>query len=476
MFLSYFTLLVALSLSAVAAWYSIVGLTAIFAAAVIPIVIMGGILEVAKLTATVWLHEHWARCRWLMKSYLVSAVIILMVITSMGIFGFLSRAHIEQSAPIGDTAAQIEIIEEKIEIEQQVIAQYRQDLEILNQQIERFSELGAVTRGVNARATQQAERETIFDQIAQSQSMITELRQQRAPLAADIRKIETEVGPIKYIAALIYGDNPDQNLLEKAVRWVIILLVVVFDPLAIMLLLAATESLRWRKESAPAYEPDDGPLTDSQLEEIQAAVDEWKRDNQSIDEMEPAAPKTVVSEQQVPVSQSHPYLHKDFSHFENLQPMVVPVETAPDEDDDDAEELPGVKAAIKKWKSLNPNDTIKNQRHLLQRGDTTELPWMALVEELPDIEPQHSFGAQLPSTGHKRDTHVRTDLVPNRVFKHNGTDWIEVDKHQNDSYTYNTAYVDHLIEKIALGQYDPDLLSESESEQVALRLQQKAQE
>jgi hypothetical protein len=115
-----------------------------------------------------------------------------MIITSMGIFGFLSRAHIEQSAPIGDSVAQIEIIDERIAIEQEVIEQYRRDLTILNQQIERFSELGAVTRGVNARAAQQEERQAIFDRIEQSQQTITDLRQQRAPFAADVRKIETE--------------------------------------------------------------------------------------------------------------------------------------------------------------------------------------------------------------------------------------------------------------------------------------------
>ena len=111
---------------------------------------------------------------------------------------------------------------------------------------------------------------------------------------------------------------------------------------------------------------------------------------------------------------------------------------------------------------------------MLQRGEISELPWLALIESLPDIDPVHSFGTQLPRTGHKRDTYVRTDLVPNRVYKHNGSDWIEVDRNLNDSYTYNTAYIDHLIDKIAQGQYDPDLLSESESEQVSVRLQQKS--
>ena len=482
MFLSYFTLFVALSLSAVAAWYSIIGLTAIFAAAVMPIIIMGGILEVAKITTTVWLHEHWHRCRWLMKLYLVPAVGMLMLITSMGIFGFLSKAHIDQVLPTGDAAAQIQILDERIVIQQEYINQARKDMTVLNDQIDRYNELGAVTRGVRAREQQKQEREELLSQIDTAQQTITQLREQRAPLATSVRAIEAEVGPIKYIAALIYSDNPDTDLLEKAVRWVIILLVVVFDPLAIMLVLAANQSITWRREqlavpATPAYEPDDGPLTEEQIEQIKESVTtpDVQDDPHSAGWMFNAhTPKT------------HPYLNAGFDNgFKDLKPMVAPPNPEPvvlhtvldDHDDDDdfePDETPSVKAAIKKWKSLNPNDTIKNQRHKFHRREIAELPWMALVEELPDVQAQHGFGSQLPKTGNKRDTFVRIDQVPNRVYKHNGSAWIEVDKHLNDSYTYNSAYIDHLIDKIAQGQYDPDLLSQSESEQVTSRLTQKS--
>jgi hypothetical protein len=469
MFLSYFTLFVALSLSAVAAWYSIIGLTAIFAAAVVPIIIMGGILEVAKITITVWLHEYWHRCRWLMKVYLVPAVVLLMIITSMGIFGFLSKAHLDQAVPTGDVQAQVALLDEKIQTQRDNIATARAAIQQMdnqvNERLARSDDDRGAERAVQIRRNQARERTALQRDIAAAQAEIAALNQERAPVAAELRKVEAEVGPIKYIAALIYGDDPDANLLEKAVRWVIILLVVVFDPLAIMMVLAATESLKWRREQKssppPAYEPDDGPLTDAQLQQVQASVAD-----------------TIVSEPETEKSilEQHPYLTKGFPHFENMPPMVAPTESVPESATEEPDEPPHIKEAIKKWKTANPNDTIKNQRHMLQRGEIAELPWIALIEELPDIEPVHSFGTQLPRTGHKRDTYVRTDLVPNRVFKHNGIDWIEVDKHLNDSYTYNTAYIDHLIEKIALGQYDPDLLSESESEQVALRLQQKEQE
>ena len=486
MFLSYFTLFVALSLSAVAAWYSIIGLTAIFAAAVVPIIIMGGILEVAKITITVWLHEYWNQARWLMKAYLVPAVVLLMIITSMGIFGFLSKAHLDQAVPTGDVAAQVALLDEKISTQRDNIATARAAIQQMdnqvNERLARSDDDRGAERAVQIRRNQARERGALQREIAAAQAEIAALNQQRAPVAAELRKVEAEVGPIKYIAALIYGDDPDANLLEKAVRWVIILLVIVFDPMAIMMVLAATESLKWRREALAesAYPPDDGPLTQQQLDKIQTAVADLPVGNA-------VTTQELFPEQEKSILDQHPYLTQGFAHFKDLKPMAAPAKSAAtlevvkyieseaeDNNEPDADEPASVKEAIKKWKAANTDDTIKNQRSMLKRGEIKELPWMALVEELPDIDPEHGFGTQLPRTGRKRDTYVRTDLVPNRVYKHNGVDWIEVDKSLNDSYTYNTAYIDHLIDKIAQGQYDPDLLSESESEQVSVRLQQKS--
>ena len=121
MFLSSLTLFVALSLSVIAAYYSIAGLAAIFAAAAIPIIIMGSVLEAAKIVATVWLHEYWNQCRALMKLYLVPAVVMLMLITSMGIFGFLSKAHIEQTSAGEESVAQVERLTTEIVRQQDVV-------------------------------------------------------------------------------------------------------------------------------------------------------------------------------------------------------------------------------------------------------------------------------------------------------------------------------------------------------------------
>ena len=245
------TLLVALSLSSVAAWYSIIGLTAIFAGAVIPVIIMGGILEIGKITTTVWLRKYWNRCGFLLKLYLVPAVIALALLTSMGIFGFLSKAHMEQGVTSGDVQAKIALYDEKIKTSQDNIDVNRKALKQMDEAVDQImgrstTETGA-DKAVAVRRAQQKERGRLLAEIEAEQKKITALNEERAPIAAEVRKVEAEVGPIKYIAALIYGDNPDANLLEKAVRWVIILIVIVFDPLALTLLLAATKTFEWER-------------------------------------------------------------------------------------------------------------------------------------------------------------------------------------------------------------------------------------
>lgn len=250
---NYLVLLVAIALSAVAAYYSVVGLAYIFSAAVIPIVVMGSVLELSKLVAASWLYRNWSIAPLAIKYYLITAVTILIFITSMGIFGFLSKAHLDQSSPTGDVVAQIEFIQERISIEQEKITSSRNSLRLLDEQVSRFTELGAVSRGVSVRQSQQEERQLLLKTIQSAQSEIISLRETQAPLSQQLRQVEAKVGPIKYIAALIYGDNTSAELLEKAVRVVIITLVFVFDPLAVILLLAANISLKNQPKPKKSY-------------------------------------------------------------------------------------------------------------------------------------------------------------------------------------------------------------------------------
>ena len=243
----------ALALSTSAAWYSIIGLTAIFAAAKIPIIIMGATLEVSKLVVASWLYRNWKEIPFLMKTYLTGALLVLMFLTSMGIFGFLSKSHADQSMNSGDVLAKIEMLEQKIQFEQTKIDSAKTALAQLdaqvNEMIGRSTSTSAINRSITIRKQQDKERSVLIQSIEESQSRINELREELIPYKTQNRQLEAEVGPIKYIAALIYGENPDENLLEKAIRWVILLIVGVFDPLAVVMLIAANWSMRHRSES-----------------------------------------------------------------------------------------------------------------------------------------------------------------------------------------------------------------------------------
>jgi len=245
--MTYLLFAVALGLSAVAAYYAVVGLIAIFAAAVIPIAIMGSLLEASKLVVASWLYRNWKEIPLLLKSYFTVALVVLMLLTSMGIFGFLSKAHLDQAIPTGDVQSKLALIDEKIKTEKENINASRKELSQLDAQLDqtisRTTDQGGTERAIQIRRNQQKDRNRILTEIGSAQTKIAKLNEERAPIASEVRKVEAEVGPIKYIAQVIYGDA-DTDLLEKAVRFVTILIVLVFDPLAVLMLVAANWQLR----------------------------------------------------------------------------------------------------------------------------------------------------------------------------------------------------------------------------------------
>ena len=818
MFLAILVLLVALSLSGIAAYYSIIGLAAIFAAAVIPIIIMGGILEVAKLTVTVWLHQHWNRARWVMKLYLVPAVAVLMFITSMGIFGFLSKSHIEQTSANTESLVQVErivseiaraeagiarseqkiakaesstgnnnaSIQQQIDTEQQRIDQayerikpaiaeqnaiienarksdttkvepyleqlkgldaelarldtnakeyetalsnvgkdtsaidaqvapYQQQIDQINSELDtlqRLSKSGstaeikkfqqtigiksdgifgsdtakrtnewkannqkridqlsrtitqlrkdnesnldkerdrlrgliAASRGTDLQAIKNRKLDVLkridevrnqespavksaIDQIAkiragadaqvaQSQKLINGLRnsltvgvdskvetiiaeetakiksanaaldqlvEQKFALESKSRQLEAEVGPVKYIAELIYGEAADQNLLESAVRWVIILIVAVFDPLAIMMLLAATESFAWRRQDkgnlivqetdnkvpSPIAPQENETATESNTAESESGrADEnteeiGNTDNQVRTEVrgdtedsqkvvtvhvehivlpepeEETPPQSIIKVPDEPLFPEHgtpeakafsddiiaAAMAKQFGSkldtetkkieeevqesiiLEFMQPAQEPDDASTDseitttdqeetadlgeprqpeatveaetiedselfawkeEDEGDPE-----KRAKRIWKRLNPENTLKEQEQLLDSKQITELPWQQYVQASDSELDQYTradFGTQFPTHPIKGDTFVRVDFLPSRLYKWNGTQWIEIDKDNTDAFTYNEEYIQHLIEKLGSGEYDPELLNDAERAQIEQQL------
>lgn len=537
MFLTYLVLVVALALSAVAAFYSIIGLTVIFAAATVPVIIMGSILEVAKLVVTVWLHEYWQQVKLSMKLYLVPAVLILMFITSMGIFGFLSRAHIEQTAAGVESQAQVERVSKEI-TRQTAIADRAQirfqqlqttglgaDTNVQNQidteqarinsayqriqpaideqnaiianqtrlyteQIDRidrdlamlqsYIDTGEVAKAqsmIGSRAdgrwgpataaamrtwqdaqnqqrqslTQQLKdldasnatvrsarqeiqrvRQQVDEQIAQSNQLINRLRQQvgqastadvetalqeqqqiirlanqeidqltqqRYQFEIKFRKLEAEVGPIKYIAEFVYGDQADKDMLEKSVRWVIVIIVAVFDPLAVMMLLAFTESRAWHRAKT-------AQLPVSPLPPAPA----------------PAPAPSVIRNRS------------------NRKFMFTPA--------------PAVEPLVN-------SDT---------KIDISEQAADPVVLREENAIPMVSFGPAWPDNPVKGYMFLRTDYVPTKLFKFNGNKWIEVDKELTDGYVTNRSYIEYLMRKIESGEYDPELLNQAELAEIETHL------
>jgi hypothetical protein len=501
------TLLVALSLSSVAAWYSIIGLTAIFAGAVIPVIIMGGILEIGKITTTVWLRKYWHRAGWLLKLYLVPAVIALALLTSMGIFGFLSKAHMEHGISTGDSQAKLSLYDEKIKTQRDNIELARKALTQMDNQVDQRLSRGdsenSAERAVQIRRQQAGERTKLQKEIGDAQKEIAKLNEERAPIAADNRKIEAEVGPIKYIAALIYGDNADNNMLEAAVRWVIILLVIVFDPLAIALVLAANASRDWDKEkdeegdsplgnetpstpavTEPEYEPDDGPLTDDQIKQITAMAGTPKHPincymcgtelmdapgiglfcpNKSCDVKD--GPFEEPEEKPKSLLEQHPYLSKPFVSFD-VKPMVSTKEKSVEETITKVM----VKSDEKPYTELEGGYVMFEDKHYQKDALKSLRPDIFMVTADSQRTISTNFGIKFPDDANKGDVFVRVDSLPNRVYKYDGRKWIEVQKDQSDTYLYNQKYIKYLVEKIEKGEYDLDLLSDSEKEQIELFL------
>tara|TARA_Y200000002_G_scaffold325631_1_gene287842 strand:+ start:390 stop:2264 length:1875 start_codon:yes stop_codon:yes gene_type:complete len=546
-------MLTALAISAVAIYYSVAGLAAIFAAAALPIIIMGGILEVSKLVTAVWLHRYWDSAKWWLKYYLTTAVVVLMLITSMGIFGFLSKAHIEQTSAGEESQAQIVRIESELGRQENIIDKaenkikelettgtggqaniqaqidkeqeridtayeriqpaideqnkiisnvselYQKELDkidlelktlqgyIDNNEVKKAQQMvGARADGAfgsrTAKAFQEfqekkkeerkewlqkiqdaAQSPTVIQareeikrlranadkQIAESNKLINKYRdklsadskvditsmieeqylkikkansqidtltEEKYTLQGEYRKLEAEVGPIKYIAEFIYGDNADRDMLEEAVRWVIITIIFVFDPLAVLLLIASqytfqyarrkkNENKEWKDyEKARAQKIVDNQkyedVSDEELEqELEEEVKFEDVDQETLDK-EAELDKTFENEVEKnlqPTFDLDPSIdekiEKEIKKYdEEIKEEADTIAQAYKEDKpkierlteaqiDELDQHPQWTEAKRKWKDENPNRTIKSYKERYLLGEIDEFPWESYLED-----------------------------------------------------------------------------------------------
>ena len=247
MFLTIITFISAISISIIAAGYSILGLATLFAGAAVPIIAMGSALEVGKLVAASWLYHNWKTdIPRSLKAYLFTSIIVLIFITSIGIFGFLSKAHLDQVKPTAGNTEKIALIDKQIKQEELIIERSERTLNQLDKALDVYIDKEYVSRGLKERKKQKEERDLLNKSINEAMEKIANLNNSKSSIAIEQLKLEADVGPLKYVAELIYGDNA-QDHFDSAVRIIILILIFVFDPLAVLLLIAANISLRqWR--------------------------------------------------------------------------------------------------------------------------------------------------------------------------------------------------------------------------------------
>jgi hypothetical protein len=350
----------------------------------------------------------------------------------MGVFGFLSKAHVDQGVPTGNVAAQIELVDTKIETQKENINASRKVLSqmdgAVDQVLERSkNEQGA--RNANGLRTQQAkDREKLAADISKAQAAIATLNEEKSKIRQELRLAEAEVGPIKYIAQLIYGNNPNADLLERAVSWVIILIVAVFDPLAIVLLLAGDQQWQWAKAERDARrkEKEDAKKNN----EPGVSVEEYKNLT--------AAFETNRAHLEIATSQ--------------VSSLTAQIHA---------------RSAVPVTETVTPEEHDKSS---MSNYDLDLGKFRRLRSVLAEADNVIKFGTEFPDNPVKGQMFLNISTVPTKLYKFNGDKWIQVDKELSDQYIYNDAYIEYLMDKIETGEYDPEMLTPAEQAQIEAKL------
>lgn len=243
MFIGILAIIAAVLLSVISAIFSISGIVTIFSGAALGAGVMGAVLEFSKISATVWLYSFWKKAHKLLKTYFIIAIVILISISSVGIFSFLVKAYVGQGEETQQIETKIERVQRYIDREEQVIERSNEQLNQLDAAIEKYIELNVVTRGLDAREEQKEERDTLNNRIIEAEEKIAQYEDQLFELKQTLNTLEVNVGPVKYIAILLYSEENAENYYDNAARILIILIVIVFDPFAVLLMVAGNVAL-----------------------------------------------------------------------------------------------------------------------------------------------------------------------------------------------------------------------------------------
>jgi multisubunit Na+/H+ antiporter MnhG subunit len=479
-------------MATVAAVFAIYGIIAIFAGMPQFALVMGAVIELGKIVGISWLYRNWNEPTKI-KYFMAPLVLVAMLLTSMGIFGLLSKAHLEQTSPVANNEIQIERLDQQITREQSIITDAEQVISQLDQSVQaliNFDRIRGPDGAIAVRESQADQRELLRQTIDTAQTTLDGLEDQKLELSQQLRAIELEVGPIKYIAELIYNDGQDRT--EEAVRWVIIAFIFVFDPMAILLLMAANYTLDQRKKQLLV--PDiakQEPIVENKKEtDVKETTEELINDSNTADN-----PDTSDSTIQ-PDPKSEPNGRESTEGTNDLQETVtetterdiVPIQSTgaidiitsiQDQPASITENDEVVKVNIPKVENKEiategitlacdvGGGYIEYNNHLFQKDALKEIkPELFSLRTDGPTMPSSSFGTQFPKIAKKKDIFVRVDVIPNRVYRFEGTKWIEINKELSSTYLYDQEYIKYLVDKIDKGEYDVDLLSDQEKIQI----------
>ncbi len=495
------TLFTALSMATVAAVFAIYGIIAIFAGMPQFALVMGAVIELGKVVGISWLYRNWNEPTKI-KYAMAPLVLVAMMLTSMGIFGLLSKAHLEQTSPVANNEVQIARLDQQIGREQSRIADSEEVISQLDQTVQTlidFDRIRGADGALAVRESQAEQRELLRQTIDTAQAELDRLEDQKLELTQELTAIELEVGPVKYLAELVYGNETDRT--EEAVRWVIIAFIFVFDPMAILLLMAANYTLDQRKKAKEIAATTEQPVIENNKEEtdVKEITEELNNDNTTsvpdttVTASDTVTEPTIEPEPDTPVRTED--LQETDSGTDERDSIPVQPEGTTDNNEsesvefvsveepsavDDAAQAMAESAALQKkpqnkeiaTEGVTPvhdvgGGYVEYNNSLFQKDALKELKpeLFALRVDEPSM-PSSSFGTQFPKIAKKKDIFVRVDVIPNKVYRFEGTKWIEINKNLTSTYLYDQEYIKYLVDKISKGEYDIDLLSEQEKIQI----------